>query len=219
MAGRDEEILKFWNDNKIYEKAKKIVKGKKKFYFLDGPPYATGFIHMGTAWNKILKDCFLRFWRMQGLDVWDQPGYDTHGLPIEKKVEAELEIKLKSDIDKFGIAEFNGKCREFATKFIGVMNREFARLGVWMDWDNPYLTLDNSYIESAWATFKIAFDKGLLYKGLYPVHACPSCATAWAYNAIEYAKKTAQDCSKLDHLIIIPGHYEGVDERVLNYID
>ena len=92
---KDEEILKFWEKSKIYEQIKKASKGKKKFYFLDGPPYASGHIHMGTALNKTLKDFYIRFWRMYGFDVWDQPGYDTHGLPIEQKVESLLKIKSK----------------------------------------------------------------------------------------------------------------------------
>ncbi|KHO47601.1 MAG: isoleucyl-tRNA synthetase [archaeon GW2011_AR5] len=191
----EEEIKRFWEARSIYEKLKESSKGRgasgssrKKFYFLDGPPYATGSIHMGTAWNKILKDTYIRFWRMSGFDVWDQPGYDTHGLPIENKVEKDFQIKSKSDIEKLGIEKFVHECRKFATKYIDIMNQQFANLGVWMDWKNPYLTLDNEYIEGAWHTFKIAFEKGLLYQGLYPVHVCPHCETAVAYNEIEYTK-------------------------------
>ena len=186
---KDEEILKFWEKSKIYEQIKKASKGKKKFYFLDGPPYASGHIHMGTALNKTLKDFYIRFWRMYGFDVWDQPGYDTHGLPIEKKVESLLKIKSKGEIEIYGVDKFNSQCKKFATEFIDVMNKEFERIGVWMNWDDPYLTLKNEYIESAWATFKIAFQKGLLYKGLYPVHVCPNCETAVAYNEIVYQTK------------------------------
>ncbi|MFH0837300.1 MAG: class I tRNA ligase family protein [Candidatus Aenigmatarchaeota archaeon] len=189
MKPADElKIKQFWEKHNICEKARNMRKGAKKFYFLDGPPYASGNIHMGTAWNKILKDVFIRFWRMKGFDVWDQPGYDTHGLPIEKKVEALLKFKTKAEIEKYGIEKFNKQCKKFATEHISTMNSEFADLGVWMDWENAYLTLDNQYIESAWHTFKIAFQKGLLYKGLYPVHVCPTCETAVAYNEIEYKK-------------------------------
>ena len=169
---QEEEIKRFWESHNIYEKSKR---SGKKFYFVDGPPYATGSIHMGTAWNKILKDAYIRFWRMNGFNVWDQPGYDTHGLPIENKVEKESQIKSKSDIEKLGIEKFTQECRKFATKYIDIMNQQFIDLGVWMDWSNPYLTLTNDYIEGAWATFKIAFEKGLLYQGLYPVHVCPHC--------------------------------------------
>ncbi len=187
---KEEEILKFWKDRQIYAKTKRQSKGRKKFYFLDGPPYATGSIHMGTAMNKILKDIYIRFWRMSGFDVWDQPGYDTHGVPIENKVEKELQIKSKPDIERLGIEKFILACRDFATRFIGTMNNQFSNLGVWMDWDNPYITLDNDYIEGAWHTFKIGFDNGFLYRGTYPVHVCPKCETGVSYNEIEYAKVT-----------------------------
>ena len=184
----EEEILKFWEKNKIYEKCRERVRGKKKFYFLDGPPYATGIIHIGTAMNKILKDTFLRFFRMLGYDVHDVPGYDTHGLPIENKVEKELGFKSKRDIERFGIENFIARCREFATRHIDTMSRQFANLGVWMKWDSPYLTLNNEYIEGAWYTFKKAYEKGLLYRGSYPVHVCWRCETVVAYNEIEYKK-------------------------------
>ena len=182
----EEEVLKFWKDKKIPEKVRKRKKRGKKFYFVDGPPYATGSIHMGTALNKILKDVYIRFWRMSGFNVWDQPGFDTHGLPIENKVEEILNFKSKSEIEKFGIEKFIEECRKFSTKFIGVMSEQFNNLGVWFDWDNPYLTLTNDYIEGAWFTFKKAFEKGLLFKGKYPVHVCPRCETAVAYNELDY---------------------------------
>ena len=184
----EEEIKKFWEKKNIYQKAKQLRTKAKYFYFLDGPPYATGDIHIGTAWNKILKDCYIRFWRMYGFNVHDQPGYDTHGLPIENKVEKELQIRSKADIERLGVEKFILKCREFATRHIKTMNKAFANLGVWMNWDHPYLTLNNSYIEGAWFTFKRAFEKDLLYRGLYPVHVCPHCETAVAYNEIEYTK-------------------------------
>jgi isoleucyl-tRNA synthetase len=181
----EEQILTFWKQKNIPEKIRRLKK-KKIFFFLDGPPYATGYIHIGIALNKILKDTYIRFWRMFGYKVWDQPGYDTHGLPIENKVEQKLNFKSKSDIEKFGVENFISECRKFSTKFINVMSEQFKDLGVWMDWNNPYLTLTNDYIEGAWFTFKKAFEKGLLYKGLYPVHVCPRCETAVAYNEIVY---------------------------------
>jgi isoleucyl-tRNA synthetase len=186
MKEIEEKILEFWRNNKIYEKLKEKLKNKKLFYFLDGPPYATGYIHMGTALNKILKDFFIRIYRMFGFNVWDQPGYDTHGLPIEYQVEKKLGIKNKKEIESFGIENFVKECKKFATQFIDIMNNQFENLGVWMDWKNPYLTLTNEYIEGAWYTFKVAFEKGYLYKGSYPVHVCPRCETVVAYNEIEY---------------------------------
>jgi isoleucyl-tRNA synthetase len=183
----EEKTLKFWKEKKIANKVRKAnIKSKNKFYFMDGPPYATGHIHLGTALNKILKDIAIRSQRMQGKDVFDRPGYDTHGVPIELKVEKEIGVTSKQDIEKYGVKKFIEKCREFATKYIEVMNSEFENLGVWMDWENYYLTLDNNYIESIWWTFKKAYEKNLLYLGKYPVHVCPRCETAVAYNEIIY---------------------------------
>ncbi len=186
---QEESILEFWKKNKIYEKVKKKNIRGKKFYFMDGPPYASGDIHMGTALNKILKDIAMRMKRMQGLDVFDRPGYDTHGVPIEYQVEKEIGSKNKQDIEKYGVEKFVKRCKEFATQYIDVMNSEFINLGVWMDWSNPYLTLNDEYIEVIWGAFKAAEKKGLLYLGTYPVHICPRCETAVAYNEIEYKKQ------------------------------
>lgn len=184
----ENSIIKFWNEKKIYQKVKAARKGGKKFFFLDGPPYATGNIHMGHALNKVTKDFYIRFFRMNGMDVWDRPGFDTHGLPIENKVEKKLNFKSKQDIEAFGVEKFIEECRRFATEHISSMTSQFKDLGVWMDWDNPYLTLHNDYIEGAWFTFKKAFEKGLLSQGSYPVHVCPRCETAVAYNEIIHKK-------------------------------
>lgn len=186
----EEKIREFWKKNQIAQKVRSANKGKKGFFMIDGPPYASGHIHMGTALNKILKDTIIRTKRMQGLNVRDQPGYDTHGLPIENKVENKLNIKNKKEIEKYGIEKFVNKCKDFATEFIDVMNEEFDNLGVWMDWKNPYLTLNNDYIEAIWWTFKKAHEKKLLYLGKYSVHVCPRCETAVAYNEIDYVKQS-----------------------------
>ena len=185
----ENQILEFWEKNKIYEKSvRKNAKGKK-FYMMDGPPYATGHIHMGTALNKILKDIAMRSHRLQGYDVFDRPGYDTHGVPIEIKIEKQLGFQNKQDIEKFGVGKFIDECKKFATQFINVMNQEFINLGVWMNFSNPYLTLDSKYIEAIWDAFKQADKKNLLYLGQYPVHICPRCETAVAFNEIEYEKQ------------------------------
>lgn len=188
MNNSEEKILEFWKKNKIYQKSvKKNTKGKK-FYMMDGPPYATGHIHMGTALNKISKDIAMRSHRMQGFNVFDRAGYDTHGVPIEFQIEKEIGSKSKQDIEKFGVKKFIEKCKDFATRYIDVMNSEFENLGVWMNFENPYLTLSDDYIEAIWDTFKEADKKGLLYLGKYPVHVCPRCETAVAFNEIEYKK-------------------------------
>ena len=186
----EQKVREFWKKNDIPKKVREHNKNGKTFFMMDGPPYASGHIHMGTALNKILKDTIIRMKRMQGYSVRDQPGYDTHGLPIENKVEAKLGIKNKKQIEEFGVEKFVNECRHFATEFIDVMNEEFDNLGVWMDWENPYLTLSNDYIEAIWWTFKKASEKKLLYLGKYSVHICPRCETAVAYNEIDYVKQT-----------------------------
>jgi len=189
MLDTEQQILQFWKRKKIYEKSKKKNAKGKAFYMMDGPPYATGHIHMGTALNKILKDIAMRSQRLQGKDVFDRAGYDTHGVPIEFQIEKQIKSKSKKDIEKYGVKKFIDKCKKFATKFIGVMNNEFENLGVWMNFKNPYLTLNNEYVETIWDCFKQADKKELLYLGKYPVHVCPRCETAVAYNEIEYAKQ------------------------------
>src|SRR3989338_9076431 len=110
----EKDVLTFWEKNKIYQKSKKKNEKGKKFYFMDGPPYASGSIHLGTALNKILKDIAMRTKRLQGHDVFDRPGYDTHGVPIEFQVEKEIGSKQKQDIEKFGVKKFVERCKEFA---------------------------------------------------------------------------------------------------------
>jgi len=176
----EEEVFKYWETNQIYKKIKEKNKGVKKFYFLDGPPYVTNPIHVGTAWNKIIKDSYLRFYRMNGYDVWDIPGYDMHGLPIEVQVEQKLNFKTKKDIENFGIDKFINKCREYALENLKIQERQFKNLGILMDWDNPYMTITNEYIEGVWYFIKKAYEKGLLYKGLQVVHWCPRCETVLA---------------------------------------
>ncbi|MFA6399701.1 MAG: class I tRNA ligase family protein, partial [archaeon] len=185
----EEKIREYWVQNKIVSKVRnKQKEGKEKFYFMDGPPYATGHIHMGTGLNKIMKDCAIRSQRMQGKKVFDRPGFDTHGLPIENKVEKKLGFKFKKEIEEYGVEPFVKECRAFATEFVSTMGKEFDNLADWMDYSDPYLTLTNEYIEAIWFAFKKAEDKKLLYLGKYPVHVCPHCATAVAYNEIEYTK-------------------------------
>ncbi|MEM3381098.1 MAG: isoleucine--tRNA ligase [Candidatus Bathyarchaeia archaeon] len=177
----EEEILDWWSRNHTYMKVKEQLRGRTKFYFLDGPPYVTNPPHVGTAWNKILKDTVIRYFRMRGYDVRDQPGYDCHGLPIEVKVEEDLKIKSKREIEEsITIKKFIEHCKKYAEENLHIQTRIFKDLGVWMDWENPYLTYTNEYIESVWWAVKRADERGLLQKGLKVVHWCPRCETALA---------------------------------------
>ena len=184
------DVDKFWSSTDAYHKTRALRKGSKKFYFVDGPPYTTGRIHLGTAWNKIIKDSVLRYRSMNGYDLMDRPGWDMHGLPIEVKVESLLGFKTKKDIENFGVARFTEECKAFAIKNMHEMTDQFKRLGVWMDWDDPYMTLKNDYIEAAWWTIKKAHEKKLLERGLRNVNWCPRCETAIADSEVEYADRT-----------------------------
>ncbi|WP_042700841.1 isoleucine--tRNA ligase [Thermococcus sp. PK] len=192
----EEKIEAFWKENDVYNKVKKARENGPDYYFLDGPPYVSGAIHLGTAWNKIIKDMVIRFRTMQGYNVRRQPGFDMHGLPIEVKVEQALGLKYKKDIEeKVGVENFIKKCREFALTNLKIMTEQFKMLGVWMDWDNPYMTIKNEYIESAWFTLKRAWEKGLLEKDQRVLHWCPRCETALAEHEVRGEYKIREDPS------------------------
>ncbi|MCE4617053.1 MAG: isoleucine--tRNA ligase [Desulfurococcales archaeon] len=189
----EKDIMTFWEENRVYLKAKEKVKGSRKFYFLDGPPYTSASnFHVGTAWNKVLKDTIIRYFRMNGFDVWDKPGYDTHGLPIEVKIEKKLGLTSKKDIEeKIGVEKFVGECKNFAATNMESLTEGFKDLGVWMEWDDPYVTYKNEYIESGWWMIKQSYRKGLLEKSLRVHHWCPRCETTLAdYEVSEYTKLT-----------------------------
>ncbi|WP_174589833.1 isoleucine--tRNA ligase [Methanocella conradii] len=184
------EVEKLWQSTDAYRKTRALRKGGKKFFFVDGPPYTTGRIHLGTAWNKIIKDSVLRYKSMNGYDIMDRAGWDMHGLPIEVKVESLLGFKTKKDIENYGVARFTQECKAFAIKNMREMTAQFKRLGAWLDWDDPYMTLKNEYIEAAWWTIKKAHEKKLLERGLRNVNWCPRCETAIADSEVEYADRT-----------------------------
>ena len=182
----EEEMLKFWNENKIYEKSKKKNEKGKKFYFLQGPPYTSGKLHIGHAWNNNMKDIAIRFFRLNGYDVWDRAGYDMHGLPTENKVQKELELNDKEDIVKYGVGAFNKKCFEFSIEKANIMNEDLKRLGIWMDFENAYLPITNEFMSAEWALFKKANEQKRLYKGRKIMHWCEECETSLAKHELEY---------------------------------
>ena len=182
----EKKISLFWQETDAYRKTRESRKLGKKFFFVDGPPYTTGHIHLGTAWNKVLKDSILRYRSMNGDCVSDTPGWDMHGLPIEVKVEEKLGFKSKKDIEMFGVGNFIQECKSFAIEKKGDMTKQFQSLGVWMDWDNPYMTLKDEYIEAAWWVIQKAYEKELLEEGKRVVNWCPRCETAIADSEVEY---------------------------------
>ncbi len=176
-----------WADMGLYERIREHRAGRPKFVLHDGPPYANGQIHLGTALNKILKDIVVKSRTMMGFDAPYVPGYDCHGLPIELKVDRELG-KKKRDLS---LADFRRACRAYAERFIGVMTGEFERLGVFGDWQHPYLTMGFRYQAAIARALGRFVDQGLVYKGKKPVHWCIHCRTALAEAEVEYEDHTS----------------------------
>ncbi|MCL7415020.1 MAG: isoleucine--tRNA ligase [ANME-2 cluster archaeon] len=182
----EEDIRNFWDSINAYPRSRQLRAGSTDFYFVDGPPYTTGHIHLGTAWNKIIKDSILRYKSMKNFCVRDRAGWDMHGLPIEVKVEEALGFTSKKDIEEYGVDQFIAKCKEFAIQHKDEMTQQFKDLGVWLDWEDPYMTLKDEYIEAAWWTLKRGNEKGLLERGKRVVNWCPRCETAIADSEVEY---------------------------------
>jgi isoleucyl-tRNA synthetase len=182
------EILKFWEENQIVEKLRKRNSTGKKFYFLEGPPYTSGRVHIGTAWQTSMKDIILRYKRSLNFDVWDRMGYDMHGLPTEQKVMKKFNLNNKEEIEKFGLAKFTKECFIWCQDMMQQMNKDFQRLGITLDYSNPYQPITNNYMEAEWFLIKQAHDKGRLYQGLRTMHWDAATQTAVAKHEIEYQK-------------------------------
>ncbi|MBI4037648.1 isoleucine--tRNA ligase [Candidatus Curtissbacteria bacterium] len=173
----EEEILKFWQKEKIFEKSIKNRKGKKKFTFYDGPPFATGLPHYGHILAMTIKDAITRLKTMQGYYVPRRLGWDTHGLPVEYEVEKEIGSTGKKEIEKMGVDKFNELCRNIVFRYTKEWEKTIDRMGRWADKENTYATLDTDYMESIWWVFKTLWDKGLIYKGFRSMPYCPRCGT------------------------------------------
>lgn len=181
LPKKEPDILKFWQDVNIYNTLRQEKNGSPKYILHDGPPYANGDIHMGHALNKILKDILVKYKSMQGFDAPYVPGWDCHGLPIEYKVLSETK-----DSDKLTKMEIREKCRDYASHFAQVQSEQFKRLGIFGDWEKPYLTLSNDYSASVIEVFKELVEKGYVYKSKKPVYWCATCKTALAEAEVEY---------------------------------
>ncbi len=178
-------VLDFWKKNGLHAAANKKASGEP-FYFLDGPPYTSGKVHIGTAWNKSMKDLVVRLRRMQGRRVWDRAGYDMHGLPNEHAAMRELGLKNKEDIVSYGVERFATYCRDLTVSRMHAMNEDFARLGVWLDFDDPYQTISDEWIGAVWWLIKHAHENGRLYEGLRPMYWDPVHETALAKHELYY---------------------------------
>lgn len=187
LAAKEPETIKFWDKNKIYHKLIEKRKNSPMFILHDGPPYANGHIHQGHILNKILKDIVVKYKNMTGYLCEFIPGWDCHGLPIEHNIEKDLGEKKAS----MSSVEFRKKCKEFALKFMNIQREEFKRLGVFGDWENPYLTMDYDYEATIVREFGRFVGNNSVYRGRKPVLWCHICKTALAEAEVEYEEITS----------------------------
>ena len=195
IAMREEEILAFWEKNQIFEKTLNKDAHKGEFTFYDGPPFATGLPHYGHILAGTMKDVIPRFKTMQGFHVTRRWGWDCHGLPIENLIEKELGLKNKKDIEDYGIEKFNKAARESVLRYYADWKSIVPRLGRWVDMDNYYMTMDSTYTESVWWSFKELFNKQLAYEGYKSMFLCPHCGTTLANFEVNQGYKDITDIS------------------------
>jgi isoleucyl-tRNA synthetase len=191
----EERILDFWQKNKIFEKSLKIRKNAKRFVFYEGPPTANGRPGIHHVETRSFKDLFCRYKTMRGFLVERKAGWDTHGLPVELEVEKQLKFSNKSQIEEYGIGKFNQKCKESVWQYKEEWENLTKRMGYWLDLKNPYITYENSYIESIWNILKNAWDKKILYEGFKIVPFCPRCSTTLSSHELALGYKMTKDPS------------------------
>lgn len=199
----EREVLKFWEENKVFEKSLENRKDSKEYTFYDGPPFATGTPHYGHIVASVMKDVVPRYWTMRGYYVDRKWGWDCHGLPIENIVEKELGSKKKKDIEEMGVEKFNELCRSKVLNYVDEWEKVIGRLGRWADMKNAYRTMDRDYMESVWWVFKELWDKGLIYEDYRSMHVCPRCETTLSQTEVSEGYKDIKDLSVIAEFKLI----------------
>ena len=200
LATRENEFLAIWEKLGVYEKIRQKNSGKKKYVLHDGPPYANGHIHLGTALNKILKDFVVKYKSASGFDAPYTPGWDCHGLPIEQQCLKEM----GTDKHKVDLSKFRKEAAAFALKFVEIQKSEFKRLGVLADWKDPYLTLKHEYESVIIDVFGRLAQEGYIFRQKKPVYWCPTCETALADAEVEYAQHISHSIFVKFEVIKVP---------------
>jgi isoleucyl-tRNA synthetase len=191
----EEQILERWRERDVFHESLRRRSDAPLYVFYEGPPTANGRPGSHHVLSRIFKDVFPRYRTMRGYRVDRKAGWDCHGLPVELQIERELGLNNKHEIEAFGVAEFNRRCRESVLEFIDEWNSFTERIGFWVDQDDAYYTLDNTYIESVWWSLKQVFDRGLLYEGYKVVPYCPRCGTALSSHEVALGYKDVFDPS------------------------
>ncbi len=193
VAKREEDVLAFWRENKIFEKS--LEKDGGSFVFYDGPPFATGEPHYGHMLASVIKDAVPRYQAMNGKKVLRRWGWDCHGLPVENLIEKKLNLKTKKDIIDYGIGKFNKEAKDSVLEYADIWKEFIPRTGRWIDMENDYRTMDKTYTESVWWSFKNLYNKGLIYKGFKSMHLCPRCETTLSNFEVNLGYKDITDIS------------------------
>src|SRR3989449_1190468 len=212
LAQAEPRMLKWWDEIGIYKRLREAAADRPRWILHDGPPYANGNIHMGHVLNKVMKDLVVKSRGMLGFNAVYVPGWDCHGLPIEHQVDKELGLdKVPTDVRRaMDPLEKIGKCRAYATKYVQIQREEFKRLGVFGDWDNPYITMAPAYQAVIAREFGRFVGRGLVYKGLKPVHWCMHCRTALAQAEVEYEDQKTPSVWVKFPLTSVPSEFQSV---------
>lgn len=190
---QEEEILKFWKEDDTFKKSVSQREGAEEYVFYDGPPFATGLPHFGHFIPSTIKDIIPRYQTMKGKKVERRFGWDCHGLPVENLIEKELGINSKHEIEAYGVANFNEKCKASVLKYTSEWRQTITRMGRWVDFDHDYKTMNPDYMESIWWVAKSLWDKGLIYEGKYILPYCPRCSTVLSTHELAQGYKEKQD--------------------------
>ena len=190
---QEEEVLAFWEKNNTFKKSIAQRENAQEFVFYDGPPFATGLPHFGHFIPSTIKDIIPRYQTMKGKKVERRFGWDCHGLPVENLIEKELGINSKHEIESYGVAQFNDKCRASVLKYTGEWRKTITRMGRWVDFDNDYKTMNADFMESIWWVAKSLWDKGRIYEGKYILPYCPRCSTVLSTHELAQGYKEKQD--------------------------
>lgn len=207
VAHTEETMMTFWSEQNIFQQSLDATADQKEFVFYDGPPFATGLPHYGHLLASTLKDIVPRYKTMQGFHVSRQWGWDCHGLPIENLIEKELGLENKTDIEKHGVDNFNEAARASVLRYEEQWKETIPRLGRWVDMDTPYKSMDSTYTESVWWSFKQLFDKGLVYEGFKSMHLCPRCETTLANFEVNQGYMDIVDLSVTAKFKLANGRY------------
>lgn len=205
IAKREEETQAMWQEKGIFEKSLEQTKNGGEFVFYDGPPFATGTPHYGHLLASVIKDAIPRYQTMRGRHVRRVWGWDCHGLPVENLIEQELGLGHKTDIEKYGVGNFNEACRASVFRYDTEWKKMIPRIGRWVDMEHSYKTMDANYTESIWWAFKRLYDDNRIYQGFLPMHICPRCETTLSNNEVTSGYKDITDIS-------VTAKFELVDE-------